>query len=321
MDLDQELQQFRKDWLEELVPDAKETHTEPNFKDIIFDVLHVKWESDLQDLPFENFEVQFQNIFNDRDDNDLESLRKALFWIDSLTLSPPKNDLKSTKNGFTFDPNKCYVKEQEWDTQLTNIPWSSQLIRRVVGLYLENIPTCVWDHDIVKRVLLPRYRSLFADLEQCDLFARSIVESILTYSVLIAQESGAPVHFNNPSFRVIIKTKHNIILSSLMNDTAGDTLVQKLLKMEGGDGCLRIAFMSRKQMLPKFYEQKIRVMLKRTEMEDTGISDPHKMDDGFYECRKCKKFKTRHYSMQIRSADEPMTTFIRCYLCHSTWKE
>lgn len=43
--------------------------------------------------------------------------------------------------------------------------------------------------------------------------------------------------------------------------------------------------------------------------------------DGAYTCGRCKSAKTVYTSMQIRSADEPMTTFVRCLNCGKSWKD
>ncbi|KAM0676648.1 hypothetical protein BDAP_002761 [Binucleata daphniae] len=39
-----------------------------------------------------------------------------------------------------------------------------------------------------------------------------------------------------------------------------------------------------------------------------------------FKCGKCKKNKTTYYQLQTRSADEPMTTFVRCVECNNRWK-
>ena len=39
-----------------------------------------------------------------------------------------------------------------------------------------------------------------------------------------------------------------------------------------------------------------------------------------FTCRKCKGNKTTYYQLQIRSADEPATTFINCIDCGNKWK-
>eukprot|EP00246_Nothoceros_aenigmaticus_P005109 TRINITY_DN1695_c0_g1_i1.p1 TRINITY_DN1695_c0_g1~~TRINITY_DN1695_c0_g1_i1.p1 ORF type:complete len:306 (-),score=77.11 TRINITY_DN1695_c0_g1_i1:874-1791(-) len=39
-----------------------------------------------------------------------------------------------------------------------------------------------------------------------------------------------------------------------------------------------------------------------------------------FKCGKCGQRKTTYFQMQIRSADEPMTTFITCVNCNNRWK-
>jgi transcription elongation factor S-II len=39
-----------------------------------------------------------------------------------------------------------------------------------------------------------------------------------------------------------------------------------------------------------------------------------------FTCRKCKSNKCTFYQQQIRSADEPMTTFVQCLDCGNRWK-
>jgi DNA-directed RNA polymerase subunit M/transcription elongation factor TFIIS len=42
--------------------------------------------------------------------------------------------------------------------------------------------------------------------------------------------------------------------------------------------------------------------------------------EGLFKCPKCKFKKTTYYSVQTRSADEPMTNFITCNNCAHRWK-
>mgnify|MGYP001186892887 FL=1 len=39
-----------------------------------------------------------------------------------------------------------------------------------------------------------------------------------------------------------------------------------------------------------------------------------------FTCKKCGKKKCSFYQLQTRSADEPMTTFVNCLVCGSSWK-
>ena len=42
--------------------------------------------------------------------------------------------------------------------------------------------------------------------------------------------------------------------------------------------------------------------------------------EGIFQCKKCHSKKTTYYSLQTRSADEPMTNFITCLNCNNRWK-
>jgi DNA-directed RNA polymerase subunit M/transcription elongation factor TFIIS len=286
------------------------TSTSTAIEELLFKTLKIKSDTEELEDPIETLQAKFASIkesCSQSADGGAEAeetfFRKVLFWIDRLTES---TDIPAI--------NTTCVSKHDWDTQLTHIPWFPELLTFIVDFYTRHIPEHIWNHDIVQRVIIPRYEKTF-NREQAEL----IVRSILVYAFVIAQECDVPIHFNDPLFRVIIKTKHSMIISSILNEESGDNLKEHI--DNGEVPSVKLAFMSRKQLLPKYYEEKVKTMLQRTEMEDTGILDPKNMEDGFYECMKCHKFKTRHYSMQIRSADEPMTTFIRCYLCHYTWKE
>ena len=41
---------------------------------------------------------------------------------------------------------------------------------------------------------------------------------------------------------------------------------------------------------------------------------------GMYRCGKCKQNKTTYTQVQIRRADEPMTTFVQCLNCNNNWR-
>ena len=41
---------------------------------------------------------------------------------------------------------------------------------------------------------------------------------------------------------------------------------------------------------------------------------------GAFQCRKCKSWKTKHFELQTRSADEPMTVYVSCVNCSTRWK-
>jgi transcription elongation factor S-II len=56
----------------------------------------------------------------------------------------------------------------------------------------------------------------------------------------------------------------------------------------------------------------------RAEIQKSVGIDPN--NQGSFTCKKCKQSKTTHYSLQTRSADEPMTVFVCCLVCGNRWR-
>ena len=64
---------------------------------------------------------------------------------------------------------------------------------------------------------------------------------------------------------------------------------------------------------------------KKEELFDSRRSDWNMVHgdinvSGQYKCGKCKSNKTTYTQIQIRRADEPMTTFVTCLNCGNGWK-
>ena len=57
----------------------------------------------------------------------------------------------------------------------------------------------------------------------------------------------------------------------------------------------------------------------RQHEQDEFIVNPFEVEEGALECKKCGSKRTFSYSKQIRSADEPMTTFAQCISCKAKW--
>ncbi|KAK0436910.1 hypothetical protein EV421DRAFT_1829996 [Armillaria borealis] len=66
-----------------------------------------------------------------------------------------------------------------------------------------------------------------------------------------------------------------------------------------------------------------RTRLKRKEIDDVLGGDQawEHADATQASCGKCNNDKAYFYQLQIRSADEPMTTFYRCTACTHQWRE
>lgn len=261
---------------------------------------------------FQAKEEELSNLAAKQFDPEFWYLRKMLFWIDKKGPQIPSNFLLSL------------LESERWDQQLCHIPYQKKFIINCVKARLDKKLL----HNKYTEHMFKRYKNIFNN----DIICHQIIEAIICYAYIVAVEANILADFDNIEFRKIVRTKHIIVFSSLLNKEQKDNLKERVECNDGNDDASHVnnknadihpyelIFMSRKQMLPNFYENKVRLQLKRAEMEDAEIVDPEKMEDGFYECKKCHKKKTRHFSVQMRSADEPATNFVRCYICHFTDK-
>jgi DNA-directed RNA polymerase subunit M/transcription elongation factor TFIIS len=79
-----------------------------------------------------------------------------------------------------------------------------------------------------------------------------------------------------------------------------------------------IAFMNYGELYPEKWQPLMEQQLKRETKLLEGNKD---MATDQFRCNRCNKRQCTYYEMQTRSADEPMTIFIRCVNCGKQWKE
>jgi len=63
---------------------------------------------------------------------------------------------------------------------------------------------------------------------------------------------------------------------------------------------------------PELWKEAIRKAQVREIRRTMCLEEPQ---DGIYNCRKCHKNKTKHFTYQTRAADEPETIYVSCFLC------
>lgn len=69
-----------------------------------------------------------------------------------------------------------------------------------------------------------------------------------------------------------------------------------------------VGYLNGKTLYPELFSYES--LLKQDEVQEEGV----------FECGKCGSKRTTYYSLQTRSADEPMTNFITCCECKHRWK-
>ena len=78
-----------------------------------------------------------------------------------------------------------------------------------------------------------------------------------------------------------------------------------------------LAYMSHYEMRPDKWSKMIDEKTKRDSCKYETIIEAS--CDTFI-CRKCRSNRTTYYQVQLRSADEPMTTFVNCIDCGNRWR-
>lgn len=92
-------------------------------------------------------------------------------------------------------------------------------------------------------------------------------------------------------------------------------LINRLFDKEFDE--FKLCYLNPKDMFPEKWES----LYKEYEFELKGhLNQDNEVKDGMFTCGKCKSRKTTYFQLQTRSADEPMTTFVRCVNCGNRWK-
>ena len=79
-----------------------------------------------------------------------------------------------------------------------------------------------------------------------------------------------------------------------------------------------IAFMNYSDLFPEKWGAMIELAIKR---EAKMLEVDKSMATDMFKCSRCGKRQCTYYEMQTRSADEPMTQFIRCLNCGKQWRQ
>ncbi|KAJ9050898.1 transcription elongation factor TFIIS [Entomophthora muscae] len=105
----------------------------------------------------------------------------------------------------------------------------------------------------------------------------------------------------------------NFNLRDLKNPELNERVISKSLPIS------KLCVMSSTELASETKKKQLEDMKKESLFKSQGASAAAAETDAF-RCGKCKQRKTTYYQKQIRSADEPMTTFVTCVNCDHRWK-
>jgi DNA-directed RNA polymerase subunit M/transcription elongation factor TFIIS len=140
------------------------------------------------------------------------------------------------------------------------------------------------------------------------------------YNFTIDDSKRRIVHsvWENPEFTQLYliharRTIANLDSSSYINNAR---LIERFR-----DGEFRpheIPFMNYSDLFPEKWGAMIELAIKR---EAKMLEVDKSMATDMFKCSRCGKRQCTYYEMQTRSADEPMTQFIRCMNCGKQWRQ
>ena len=153
------------------------------------------------------------------------------------------------------------------------------------------------------------------DLEK---IAKYIEKSIFNHTIRNIKEEERSLE--DPQFVKVYSQTFRKVLANVFQNPRSEKV---RLQIKNGDiKVTDIASMTHQQIDPTIYLEAIEKYERHlfvgymTEMKKKEIEEKK----GLFKCYKCKSERTSYYQMQLKSADEPMSTFVRCLECGNRWK-
>lgn len=167
----------------------------------------------------------------------------------------------------------------------------------------------------------PQREQILELIRQLDLTPEQqldVEQGIFSASLQEASTKGVRRHWENPDFAMMYSIVARKVLANLDPKAyvGNARLIQRL--QDGEFSARQIAFMSPKELFPEHWQPLADAQTKR---ENIMLEGDKEGGSDMFKCKRCGKSKTKYWEMQTRSADEPMTIFIRCLNCGKEWRQ
>lgn len=142
-------------------------------------------------------------------------------------------------------------------------------------------------------------------------FSQLLEMGIFKYAIKEADNRKIVKKWNNELFVEIYKSKLRSIYFNLTPD------IIESIKNKKINSPYKIAFMTHQELNPD------RWIIPQQELafkNNQFLEDNMEAATDTFTCGKCRTKKCTYYQRQIRSSDEPMTTFVTCLHCGNRWK-
>lgn len=170
------------------------------------------------------------------------------------------------------------------------------------------------NHRVKTQQIINKFlRSELSDIQQQDLEIGIFNASLADADVRKVRKNWENPIFSNIYNIISKRTITNLIPNSYVNNPR---LLERLKDDEFKPHA--IAFMNYGELYPEKWRPLMEQQLKRETKLLEGNKD---MATDQFRCNRCNKRQCTYYEMQTRSADEPMTIFVRCLNCGKQWRQ
>jgi DNA-directed RNA polymerase subunit M/transcription elongation factor TFIIS len=157
-------------------------------------------------------------------------------------------------------------------------------------------------------------RCAFLSAPQQEDFERGI----FNHTLKEARRRGTRCVWENPEFSALYEIEARRSIANV--DPASYVKNPRLLKrLRDGEFLPHdIPCMTYAELFPENWAEALEMATKR---EAKMLTVDKSMGTDMFRCSRCNKRECTYYEMQTRSADEPMTQFIRCLNCGKQWRQ
>lgn len=167
--------------------------------------------------------------------------------------------------------------------------------------------------DATRRVIGVVCKDVLNAEEQVDL-----EKGMYNFALEEADRKSVYKIWENPEFQALydISAKRTLVNLDPKSYVGNSRLLERL--KEGEFKPHEIPFMTYSDLYPEKWGNMIEMAVKR---EAKMLEVDKSMATDMFRCTRCNKRQCTYYEMQTRSADEPMTQFIRCLNCGKQWRQ
>lgn len=226
---------------------------------------------------------------------------------------------ESIKSDDEVDADEADVEEAEAEEAIPKVV-ANKLKKKpvkVISFQLPKNETAYTDANIngprvpMRQLAYDNYITLLPEADQSII--NDLESAVFRRTLEVCHEKNIIAHFNNSQFMNIYKT---MAITNYSHIKQFKHIRDRLLS--GDLKAWELPYLSHYEVNPEGWRELQELQDRR---EEKQLEGDKALATDMFRCRACGQRICTYYQMQTRSADEPMTTFIKCLNCGNRWKQ